>query len=71
LFLVVSCFYKPLRNCHRIQQVSKVQCKKPAKKTFLLKFYLGIFRDFWLIFQEILQFFHRFNVDFLLDLMFF
>jgi len=58
LFLVVSCFFKPLRNCHPSQRVSKVQCKKPAKKNIsILRFYVGFFkrfnvfwRDFMLIF---------------------
>jgi len=61
LFLVVSCFFKPIRNCHPSQQVSKVQYKKPAKKNisilrfdvgFLKRFY-GCLRDF-MIFEEIL-----------------
>jgi len=44
LFLVVSCFYKPFRNCHSRQRVSKVQCKKLAKKIFL---YWDFMLDFW------------------------
>ena len=37
LFLVVSCFYKPLRNCHPSQRVSKVQRKKVKKKYFCIE----------------------------------
>jgi len=37
LFLVVSCFYKPLRNCHPSQRISKVQCEKLAKKFFYIE----------------------------------
>jgi len=55
LFLVISCFFKPLRNCHPSQWVSKLQCKKPAKKIIqywdVMLTFLG---DFMLIFQEIL-----------------
>jgi len=57
LFLVVSCVYKPLRNCHPSQWVSKVLCKKPAKKNIsMLRFYNG--------------FLNRFYVDFLRDFVF-
>jgi len=48
---------KPLRNCHPSQRVLKVQCKKPAKKNiFMLRFYVGFFK--------------RFYIDFLRDFMF-
>jgi len=48
LFLVVSCFYKPLRNCHPSQRVSKVQCKKPAKNNIsTLRFYVGFLKRFY------------------------
>jgi len=51
LFLVVSCFFKPLGNCHPSPRVSKVQCKKPAKKIFvywdLILNFLGDFTFFW------------------------
>jgi len=69
LFLVVSCFFKPFRNCHPSQLVFKVQCKKPAKKNdsilrfhiwFLNRFYVDFGRDF-VIFWEILCFFQRFS----------
>jgi len=55
LFLVISCFFKPLRNCHPSQWVSKLQCKKPAKKNnsilrcdvdFFRRFYVDFSRDF-------------------------
>jgi len=72
LFLVVSCFFKPLRNCHPSQRVSKVQCKKPAKKNIsILRFYVDFLSDLMLIFKEILYIFKRFYVDFLLDFLFF
>jgi len=58
LFLVVFFgFYKPLRNCHPSQQVSKVQRKKVNKNISVLRFYV--------------EFFKRFYVKFLLEIMFF
>jgi len=71
MFLVVSFFYKPLRNCHPSQQGFKVQCKKLAKKNIsILRFYVGFVRDFMffsrdfmLIFYWIICFFKRFYVE--------
>jgi len=47
LFLLVSCIYKPPRNCPPSQRVSKLQCKKSAKKNIsMLRFYVGFFERF-------------------------
>ena len=60
LFLVVSCFYKPLRNCHPSHRVSqaKVHCKKPAKKISILRFYVAFLKRFYVFFRDFMLIFY-------------
>ena len=70
LFLVVSCFFKPLRNCHPSQRVLKVQCKNRPKECFYIEIFVGFskrfyvfLRDFMLIFNYVYVFLRDFMLE--------
>jgi len=52
------CFYKPFKNCHTPSGFLKYSARNRPKKIFLCwDFMLDFWRDFMLIFKEILWFF--------------